>query len=120
MQISKAKMIELFNTEYLNTVHRKFSDEGLNLLIDQIERQEANETVKLNYTPQDLYENYWEESLEEFVAFYDIELNLDSAQSKAEERAIMKSAIEEYLENRDAFVGFTTTNRVVYCSDKAG
>lgn len=119
MQVSKETMISLFKSEYPDAVYRKFSDEGLNLLIDYIEKQEASETVKLNYKPQDLYESYWEESLKEAIKFYDIDVELNDNQTEAEQQKAMKVAIEEYFQMFDAFVGFTSTNRVVYCSDKA-
>lgn len=119
MQVSKETMITLFKSEYLDAVYRKFSDEGLNLLIDYIERQEASETVKLNYEPKDLYDAYWEDSLKEAIEFYDIDVELNDTQTEIEQQEAMKLAIEKYFEMFDAFVGFTSTNRVLYCSDKA-
>ena len=119
MQVSKEVMIEFFKSEYPDAIDRKFSDEGLNLLIDHIETQEADEVVKLNYTPKDLYESYEEDTLNEFIVFYDLDVKIHKNWSEAEQQAAMKTEIEEYLEMRDAFVGFTSTNHVVYCSSKA-
>jgi hypothetical protein len=119
MQVSKETFLTLFKSEYPDAVYRKFSDEGLNLLIDYIEKQEASETDKLNYTPKDLYESYWEEPLKEAIEFYDIDVELNNNHTEAEQQKTMKAAIEAYFEMFDAFVGFTSTNRVVYCSDKA-
>jgi hypothetical protein len=119
----KQKIIELFNRACPPAIRDEYSDEGLNLLLDFIERDIEQDGLRVGaefeIKPKTLYEKYYEESCVEFIEYFQLDLGFDKYQSETEKQSVMENVITEYLSTRGFLVGFTSEGRVVSAREVA-
>ena len=113
MKPSRQELLDNFKRECPPEILKRYTDEGLNMMIDSIEKSEREEDEEFEVTPLDLNCDYCEESLVECIESFKLQVDLTNCQNETERQAAMKDAIRKYLEPREALIGFTSANRVI-------
>lgn len=113
MKPSRQEVLANFKRECPPELLETYTDEGLEIILDDIENDERMDDTELEIKTVNIYNMYCEESYAECIETFKIEVDLTQAQNEEEGQALMQNAIKEYLEAREALIGFTTTHRVV-------
>ncbi len=116
MKFPRQLLIKLFMSDY----SEEFSEEGLNILFDSIERDEDESGVQVEFDTTNICQGYKERTIEYIDTVQTIlskalrELEDPEDDDEREEKA--KRIVKEYLESYGAFIGFTNRGTVVYRS----
>lgn len=113
MKPSRQEVLANFKRECPAELLECYTDEGLNMMLDNIEEAERIDDVEFEVTTLDLNYDYCEESLVECVKAFNLPVDLANCQTEAEQQEAMKTAIRKYLEPREALIGFTSENHVI-------
>jgi len=113
MKPSRQAVLDNFKRECPVGLRETYTDEGLNIILDDIEKEERENNEEAEIDTQYICSTYCEESYAQCIETFKIKVDLAQAQTESEQWALMQNAIKKYLEDRRALIGFTSTHRVV-------
>lgn len=113
MRPSKQELITSFRRECPTAVNDTWSEEGLSLIFDIMEKDARVDDYELEFTPEEVCSIYCEESYAECIESFKLQVDFVNCQNEAEKQEVMKNAIKKYLEPRHALIAFTSAYRVI-------
>ncbi|MEG3880995.1 hypothetical protein QT972_26885 [Microcoleus sp. herbarium7] len=113
MKPSRQEVLDNFKRECPTEILETYTDEGLEIILNDIENDERMDGEESEIETKDIYCMYCEESYVECIENLSIKVELTQNQSEKEQYTLMQNAIKVYLEARGALIGFTNTHRVV-------
>ena len=117
MRPSRQEILDNFKRECPAEILKAYTNEGLNMMLDNIEEAERVDDEEFEVTPLDLNCDYSEVSLVECLELFELQVDLTNCQNETERQAAMKDTIKKYLEPREAFIGFTSAHHVIFHAD---
>lgn len=113
MKPSRQAVLDNFKRECPSEVLKTYTDEGLEIILDDIESEEREDGEESEIDTQYIGSTYCEESYAECIESLKIKVDLTQAQGESGQQMLMQDAIKQYLEARGALIGFTSAHRVV-------
>lgn len=113
MRPSKQEIIATFRRECPIDIGNTFSDEGLGLIFDIMEKEARMDEDELEFTPENVCTIYCEDSYTEFSESVKLNVDFTKCQNETEQQNVLKKAIAKDRQIREAVVAFTSEHRIV-------